>query len=45
MKQKKIDNHTVNDEARDNVKYLFTLKIYFDFIMELLTQLLILYKV
>ena len=45
IKQKKIDNHTVNDETRDNVKYLSTLEIYFDFIMELLTQLLILYKV
>lgn len=30
MKQKKIDSHTAHSEARDNVKYLSTLEIYFD---------------
>jgi dynein heavy chain len=30
MKQKKIDSHTTLSEARDNVKYLSTLEIYFD---------------
>ena len=30
MKQKKIDSHTAHAEARDNVKYLSTLEIYFD---------------
>ena len=30
MKQKKIDAHTAHSEARDNVKYLSTLEIYFD---------------
>jgi dynein heavy chain len=30
MKQKKIDSYTAYAEARDNVKYLSTLEIYFD---------------
>ena len=30
MKQKRIDSHTAHAEARDNVKYLSTLEIYFE---------------
>ena len=30
MKQKKIEAHTAHSEARDNVKYLSTLEIYFE---------------